>query len=243
MIVLFDLDSTLCNLEWCDRLADKKGIGDQVKTITEATMNGEMNFETAFPAKTNMIAPSRDEIISLANEYLHHVTPGINNLIRQLQASEHKVGILTQGYTLAAKIVGQYLNIEADLIAWVDFDFDDEGNYIGIAARQHIAHADGKARLVRAIQANYPHEQIVMIGDSVSDMKTQGIADLFIGFGAHVVRTKVQEQAQVFIYSVDWLRDLLFMTDRSNTLTTEVVTDTTSQTQNKASKHIYISSL
>ena len=50
--IFFDFDSTLVKLETLDVLAQMKGIGEEVKVLTEASMNGLVPIEEVFEKKS-----------------------------------------------------------------------------------------------------------------------------------------------------------------------------------------------
>ena len=209
MIILFDLDSTLCSIEGCDIIAERNGVWEKVRYLTQATMDGEMDFASAFPAKTDLVAASKQQIQQLATIYIDHFTNGIVPLIRTLQANKHRVGIITQWYQLAADLIAEHLWLENDLIVGLQLIHTNDGTYQWILPEQDLLFADGKARIIQQIVNTYPQEHIVMIGDSVSDMKTQGIATAFIWCGIHVVRKQVQQEAEIFITDIKELEHQL----------------------------------
>ena len=43
-LICFDMDSTLIKTEVIDELADRAGVGDEVRKITESAMRGEIDF-------------------------------------------------------------------------------------------------------------------------------------------------------------------------------------------------------
>ena len=47
-LICFDMDSTLIETEVIDELADRAGVGDQVRAITEQAMRGEIDFKESF---------------------------------------------------------------------------------------------------------------------------------------------------------------------------------------------------
>ena len=47
-LVAFDMDSTLIQGEVIDELARLAGVGDEVRTITESAMRGELDFQQSF---------------------------------------------------------------------------------------------------------------------------------------------------------------------------------------------------
>ena len=47
-LICFDMDSTLIQTEVIDELAERAGVGEQVKAITESAMRGEIDFNESF---------------------------------------------------------------------------------------------------------------------------------------------------------------------------------------------------
>ena len=49
-LICFDMDSTLIETEVIDELADRAGVGEQVRAITEQAMRGEIDFKKVLPS-------------------------------------------------------------------------------------------------------------------------------------------------------------------------------------------------
>ena len=96
MILLLDLDSTLVAEEGCNTLAQWKGVGEQVAHITQQTMDGVMDFNSAFPQKLSLIAPSHEDLDKIGNFLLDYVSDEWKELIADLQLQGVTVGILSQ---------------------------------------------------------------------------------------------------------------------------------------------------
>lgn len=207
MIVLFDLDSTLTTVEWCDRIAQKKGKWAEVAKITEETMDGKRSFDEAFPLKTHLVAPSKTDIKELVGHYLKHLTPQIPDLIKQLTTAGITCWIVTQGYSKAAKAIAKELKME--FAHGVEVVHDAEGKYQGLLPDQPLLSNDGKNKIVEQIKKAYPNEEVIFIGDSVADLKTKEVADRFIGFGVNKVRPVVKENADLFASTVDELKKMI----------------------------------
>jgi phosphoserine phosphatase len=63
--------------------------------------------------------------------------------------------------------------------------------------------------IVAEIKKQNPDAVVVHIGDSVTDLTTQGKADLFIGFGGVAVREKVKKAAKHYAMDFDEVANLL----------------------------------
>lgn len=207
MIVLFDLDSTLTTVEWCDRIAKQKGKGAEVQKITEETMEGKRSFDEAFPLKTNIVAPSKTDIKDLVKHYLKNITPKLPALIKSLSMAGITCGIVTQGYAKAAKAIAKELKM--DFAHGIEVIHDEEGKYKGLLPDQPLLSSDGKKKIVEQIKKAYPGEEVVFIGDGITDLNTKEVADRFIWCGINKVRPAVLEKADTFVSTVGELKKIL----------------------------------
>lgn len=97
-LVCFDMDSTLIQAEVIDKLAELAGVGDEVKAITEAAMQGEIDFNESFISRMKLLK-------GLSEDVLHDVainlplTKGVRRLMDALQSYGFKTAILSGGFT------------------------------------------------------------------------------------------------------------------------------------------------
>jgi phosphoserine phosphatase len=61
-LVCFDMDS-LIQTEVIDELADLAGVGEQVRAITEAAMNGEIDFKESFKQRMALLEGLSEEVL------------------------------------------------------------------------------------------------------------------------------------------------------------------------------------
>ena len=54
-LICFDMDSTLIQTECIDQLAEKAGVGDKVRDITEMAMRGEIDFRESFTERVALL--------------------------------------------------------------------------------------------------------------------------------------------------------------------------------------------
>lgn len=194
MIILFDLDSTLVSVEWCDILAEWKWVGGEVAHITQQTMDGEMDFDTAFPKKLEMISPSLDELDRLWQYLIEHITTDWIAIIESLHNKWYAVGILSQWYTRSSLSVAKILNIPSDRIFAINFKHTPNWWFKWLAMSQDLMYHDGKKKTIDILHTQYPEEKIVFVGDSVGDMEAGNSADLFIWYTGIIARPKVIQQ-------------------------------------------------
>ena len=54
-LICFDMDSTLIQTECIDELADRAGVGAEVRAITESAMRGEIDFKESFTRRVALL--------------------------------------------------------------------------------------------------------------------------------------------------------------------------------------------
>lgn len=96
----------------------------------------------------------------------------------------------------------------ADVYA-IDLDFTPDGKFKQLTPQQILLEQEGKWLLMQELKKQHPTEKIIMVWDGHNDFKTQGIADLFIGFGVNVIRPQIQQHAQEYVTTIKELEKLL----------------------------------
>ncbi|MEI7579378.1 MAG: HAD-IB family phosphatase [bacterium] len=211
MIIFFDVDSTLVTFEGLDWLAERNGVGQEVKALTTKSMNGEALLEEIFAYKINLIAPTKADFKLLAVEYQKNLVSGLTAVISELKQQGHQLGIVTGNFLDAVLPLADRLAISRDFVFANQAQHDKAGNYLGFAAEQPLASSTGKSEIITAVRNKYPEEKLVMIGDSMSDAETKNVVDYFVGFGGVIVREKVQLLADYYLTNMAELLDVPFL--------------------------------
>ena len=83
-LICFDMDSTLIETEVIDELADRAGVGPEVRAVTESAMRGEIDFTESF---TRRIALLRGLDVSVMEEIARNlpITEGLERLMTILK--------------------------------------------------------------------------------------------------------------------------------------------------------------
>ena len=97
-LICFDMDSTLIETEVIDELADRAGVGEQVRAITEQAMRGEIDFKESF---TQRVALLKGLDVSVMEDIAQHlpITEGVDRLMFVLKQYGYKIAILSGGFT------------------------------------------------------------------------------------------------------------------------------------------------
>lgn len=195
-LICFDMDSTLIETEVIDELADRAGVGPQVRAITESAMRGEIDFNESFKKRIALLKGLDESVLKEIAENLP-ITEGLDRLVKVLKRVGIKIAVLSGGFTY----FGNYLKdkylfdyVYANELEIVDGKLT--GNYVG-----EIVDGKRKAELLRLIAQveKVDIHQTIAVGDGANDLPMLGIAGLGIAFHA---KPKVKENAQQSISTI-----------------------------------------
>jgi len=180
-IVLLDMDSTLIQQEVIDLLAEKCGVGQEVASITESAMRGELDFVASLTTRVKLLAGADVQVIESVKAGIT-LTPGARTLIRTLHKLGHKVGVVSGGFLDVIEPLLQDLKIDfyrANKLEIVDGKLT--GNLLG-SIIDRTAKAEALREFAAAEEVNLA--QTIAIGDGANDLEMLEIAGLGIAFNA-----------------------------------------------------------
>jgi len=207
--VCFDVDSTVCQDEAIDELAEFLGVGKQVADVTRIAMNGTMSFREALSARLNLIKPSRQQLDAYMKSHAPRLTPGIKELVRTLHARRVDVYLVSGGFSHIIFPVAKILNIPEENIFANVLQFDENGEYRGFDQSQPTSDSGGKTQVCALLKQRNGYQRLVMIGDGATDLEACPPADAFIGFGGNQVRESVMKASRWFVRHFDELRHVM----------------------------------
>jgi phosphoserine phosphatase len=209
-LVAFDMDSTLIQTEVIDELAEAAGVGPEVASITEAAMNGELDFRESLERRVALLKGLDANVLQSIAERLP-ITPGAERLIRTLHSLDYRTVILSGGFNFFGRHLQERLGID-DVFA-NELEIVD-GKLTG-RVEGEIVDGARKAELLRELaeRENLRLEQTIAVGDGANDLPMLNAAGLGIAFHA---KPKVRASAEQVISNLglDGILYLIGMSDR-----------------------------
>ncbi len=195
-LICFDMDSTLIKTEVIDELADRAGVGEEVRAITESAMRGEIDFTESFARRVALLKGLDVSVMKEIADNLP-IMDGAERLMSVLKMCGYKIAILSGGFTY----FGQFLKkkFDMDYVYANELEVEDgklTGRYLG-----DVVDGKRKAELLKLIAQveKIQLEQVIAVGDGANDLPMLSIAGLGIAFHA---KPKVKEIARQSISTI-----------------------------------------
>ena len=180
-VFVFDMDSTLINIECIDEIARECGKVSEVSKITEASMRGEIkNFNESLIARVKLLKGASSEILENVYQKSLRLNLGAENLIQFAHQHGIKTLLVSGGFTFFSERVKQMLGLdEAHSNTLEIIDGVITGNVLG-----KIVDGDQKAFLVEEFCKKHQvlTTSAVVFGDGSNDLKMMELAGLSLGF-------------------------------------------------------------
>lgn len=195
-LICFDMDSTLVHTECIDQLAERAGVGDEVKAITESAMRGEIDFTESFTRRVALLKGLDESVMEDIARNLPY-NEGLERMMKVLKMVGYKTAILSGGFTYFGKYLQQKFGF--DYVYANELEIEDgklTGRYVG-----DVVDGRRKAELLRLLcQVEHINlSQAVAVGDGANDLPMLGLAGLGIAYHA---KPKVKANARQSISSI-----------------------------------------
>lgn len=165
-VFLFDLDSTITKKEILPTISEKIGKQNEMRELTEATMRGEIPFETSFLNRVKILSSIN---VSEVSEIVANI-PLNEELADFIRENKERCYIVTGNIDVWISKLMDKLDISEHVCcsrAYV------ENNYIS-----HVISVADKELIAKQFV-----RPIVAIGDGSNDVGMAKLADIAIGFG------------------------------------------------------------
>lgn len=182
MLLVADLDSTIITAECIDELADFAGLKDQVSSITERAMRGELEFESALRERVALLKGLQASILPKVFEERIELTPGARELVATMNAAGAFAALVSGGFSFftsrVAKLVGfQFEQANALL--------EENGALTGKVGEPILGRDAKKAALGKfRDERNLDVSATMAVGDGANDLAMIEEAGLGVAFRA-----------------------------------------------------------
>ena len=195
-LICFDMDSTLIRTEVIDELAERAGVGSQVRAITESAMRGEIDFNESFKKRVSLL---KGLDVNVMDEIARNlpITEGVDRMMQVLKRAGYKTAILSGGFTFFGNYLKQRFGF--DYVYANELEIEDghlTGRHLG-----EIVDGRRKAELLRLLAQveNVDIAQTIAVGDGANDLPMLTTAGLGIAFHA---KPKVKANAPQAISTI-----------------------------------------
>eukprot|EP00933_Yihiella_yeosuensis_P035240 TRINITY_DN28731_c0_g1_i3.p1 TRINITY_DN28731_c0_g1~~TRINITY_DN28731_c0_g1_i3.p1 ORF type:complete len:251 (+),score=52.83 TRINITY_DN28731_c0_g1_i3:256-1008(+) len=206
-LIVFDMDSTLIQQEVIDELAKIAGVEHEVKSITEAAMQGDLNFFESLKARVALLKGHNAEKLFAQVKANLVFTPGAHKLCSALKKLGYKMAVISGGFLPVAQEVQRQLGLDYAFANTLEVD-EHTGLLTGSTSGPVVT--PQRKRALLAMIANVEGcevQQTIAVGDGANDIPMLNTAGLGIAFCA---KPKVQAATEFQINQQD-LSTILFL--------------------------------
>jgi phosphoserine phosphatase SerB len=205
-LLCFDMDSTLINQEVIDEMAGVFGFQPEVARITEAAMQGQLDFKQALAARVALFRGlPRAQTLSIIPRL--EVSPGGEALLQTTKQLGMKTAVVSGGFDFILEPFQRRLGL--DHACGNSLPLDPNGAFLG-TVNEPIVDAARKRELVRGFQVTHGirTEETITVGDGANDalmMEAAGISVSFCG------KPALAKACNSFIFdrNLFWIKHLL----------------------------------
>ncbi|KAJ3213337.1 hypothetical protein HDU67_002967 [Dinochytrium kinnereticum] len=198
-LVIFDMDSTLIQQEVIDELARQAGVVAEVSKITEAAMNGEIDFKESLRQRVGLLKGTPTSVLEEVRKKITF-TPGARKLCKALKRLGFKMAVISGGFIPLARYVKAEL--ELDYAFANELKVSEDGLVLEGVTEGPVVDGVRKAELLDVISHSegVKKEQVIAVGDGANDLMMLAASGLGVAFNA---KPKVQEKLEdIFVLDI-----------------------------------------
>ncbi|GAB3734439.1 phosphoglycerate dehydrogenase [Spirosoma lituiforme] len=207
---IIDFDSTFTKVEALDVLGeisltgrpDRDDVLDQIKTITDRGMSGEISFTDSLILRLNLLKAHKSQLPALVDTLMGKISDSFQRNRQFLAENAETIYIVSNGFKEFIVPIVTSLGIREDHVFANTFVFDETGSIVGFDTENPLSANGGKSQVIRNLQLD---GEVYVIGDGYTDyeIRASGLANRFYAFTENVLRPRVVEKADHIAPSLD----------------------------------------
>ncbi|MGL4496460.1 MAG: phosphoserine phosphatase SerB [Beijerinckiaceae bacterium] len=181
-LFLADMDSTMIGQECIDELADFVGLKEQVSTITERAMRGELPFEPALRERVALLKGLPVAVVDRIISERITLTPGGRELVQTMRARGGYTCLVSGGFTLFTSKIGAMIGFDEHRSNELLVD----GGMLAGAVAEPILGKQAKLDTLTELRTRHglSATDTMAAGDGANDLAMLGEAGLGVAFHA-----------------------------------------------------------
>lgn len=196
-LLVFDMDSTLIQMECIDELARRCGFYDKVAAITESAMRGELDFAQSLRKRVALLDGLSTSVIDELAADLPF-TEGVKAMAEWAKQQGMTLAVVSGGFVPFVEALKHQLNFD---FAFANTLEHKDGLLTGKVSGSIVDGERKKALLIELRERlALPKEAVWAIGDGANDLPMMQEAGLGIAFDA---KPTVKAQASAAIHQPD----------------------------------------
>jgi phosphoserine phosphatase len=181
-LICFDMDSTLITIECIDELADFAGKKEEVSSVTEAAMRGEIDYRESLRRRLALLAGLDARVLARVYGERLLLSHGARELLEAAQNAGLRTAILSGGFTYFT----ERLRIELGFDFATSNELEISGGKLTGKVVGDIVDASAKAHHLARLtdELGLRKEQVIACGDGANDLMMMAQAGLSVAFHA-----------------------------------------------------------
>ena len=166
-LAVFDFDSTLMDGETIDFLAQDYGVGEEVKSVTNRAMAGEIDFFESLTYRIGLLKGMKLERVNEICKNLPYML-GAKETIAELKNRGYRVVCFSGGYKNATVPAKEYLGLDGE---FSNILHSKDGYLTGLFGGE-MCFSNSKGEMLKTIQSvlRIGPEQTISVGDGANDV-------------------------------------------------------------------------
>lgn len=196
-LAVFDFDSTLMDGETIDFFASELGLKEEVSKITEAAMNGELDFFESLQQRVGLLKGLDYSVVEKISHNLPYMN-GAKETITELKKMGMKVVCFSGGFRSATGYAKNILGYDADFSNVLHHKNQKLTGLVGGDMMFNYSKGDMLIRLQGLLGVN--ESETLVCGDGANDLSMFAHADTRVAFCAKEI---LKKEANIIIETKD----------------------------------------